>query len=50
MPEDSYFVMGDHSPNSEDSRKWGFVRRGHVIGKAFLVFWPVVPWQVKAIR
>ena len=50
VDEDSYFVMGDHSPSSEDSRVWGVVRRGHLIGRAFLVFWPVVPWQVKAIQ
>jgi signal peptidase I len=48
--EDHFFVMGDNSPNSEDGRKWGFVRRGHLIGKAFMVFWPVVPWEVKLIR
>ncbi len=50
VPEGSYFVMGDNSPNSEDGRAWGFVREGHLIGRAFLVFWPLVPMQVKRIR
>lgn len=50
VPEGSYFVMGDNSPNSEDGRKWGFVREGHLIGRAFMVFWPIVPMQLKLIR
>jgi len=48
VPEGSYFVMGDNSPNSEDGRKWGFVREGHMIGRSFMVFWP--PSDVKLIR
>lgn len=50
VPEGSYFVMGDNSPNSQDGREWGFVSEGHLIGRAFLVFWPLVPMQVKPIR
>ncbi len=50
VPEGSYFCMGDNSPNSEDGRAWGFVREGHVVGRAFLVFWPIAPWEVKLIR
>lgn len=50
VPEGAYFCMGDNSPNSEDGRSWGFVREGHVVGRAFLVFWPVAPWEVKLIR
>ncbi|MBX3469805.1 MAG: signal peptidase I [Planctomycetes bacterium] len=50
VPPGAYFVMGDNSPNSEDGRRWGFVREEHLIGRAFLVFWPLVPEQVKRIR
>jgi signal peptidase I len=50
VPNDSYFAMGDNSPNSEDGRRWGFVHEGHLIGRAFLVFWPVVPFEVQFIR
>lgn len=50
VPEGGYFVMGDNSPNSADGREWGFVSEGHLIGRAFLVFWPLVPMQVKPIR
>ncbi|RMG18258.1 MAG: signal peptidase I [Planctomycetota bacterium] len=50
VPEHSYFVMGDNSPNSEDGRVWGFVHEGNLIGRAFLVFWPISPFEVKLIR
>jgi signal peptidase I len=41
VPEDSYFMMGDNTSNSSDSRYWGFVPRHNIVGKALLVFWPL---------
>ena len=39
VPADQYFVMGDNRDNSQDSRYWGFLPRGHVKGKALLIYW-----------
>lgn len=41
VPEDSYYVLGDNSASSKDSRYWGFVPRKNLIGKAVFLYWPV---------
>lgn len=41
VPEDKFYVLGDNSFNSQDSRYWGFVPREDLIGKAFFVYWPL---------
>ena len=42
VPEHSYFVLGDNSASSKDSRYWGFVPEDFLIGRADIVYWPVV--------
>ena len=34
-----YFVMGDCRGNSDDSRAWGTVPLGNIIGRVFVVIW-----------
>ena len=40
VPEDNYFMMGDHRSISSDSREFGPVERDLVYGKAVFVYWP----------
>lgn len=46
VPEGSFYVLGDNSSSSHDSRFWGFVPRQLLIGRAMCIFWPVTRWRV----
>lgn len=39
--KDNYFVMGDNTMNSLDSRYWADFPATSVVGKAFFVYWPI---------
>lgn len=48
VPKDYYFVLGDNSANSRDSRYWGFVNKKDLIGKAMCIYWPLQ--RIRVIR
>src|SRR3989338_6556988 len=41
VPKDAYYVLGDNSISSRDSRYWGFMPKKYLLGKAFLIYWPL---------
>lgn len=40
VPDDCYFMMGDHRSISSDSREFGPVERSLIYGKAAFIYWP----------
>ena len=40
IAKDHFFMMGDNRESSCDSRAWGTVPRGNLIGKVFATYWP----------
>ena len=41
IPNGMYLMEGDNRAHSCDSRVWGLVPRKNIIGKVFLVYWPL---------
>ncbi len=41
VPPDAYFVLGDNRNNSEDSRAFGSIPRGSLLGKVTKIYYPL---------
>lgn len=41
VPENCFFVLGDNSINSRDSRVFGAIPLSDLIGKAYKIYWPL---------
>lgn len=41
VPAGEYFVLGDNRPQSSDSRAFGTVAERDIVGRAFVLVWPL---------
>lgn len=48
VPPEHYFVLGDNSAQSSDSRNWGFVPKKNMKGRAAFIYWPIP--RIKIIK
>jgi len=48
VPKDNYFVLGDNSASSQDSRYWGFVPKKNMLGNATIIYWP--PQRIRMVK
>jgi len=44
---DEYFMLGDNTNKSADSRMWGPVKRELIVGVADLIYWPPARWRIR---
>ncbi len=44
VKEDSYFVLGDNRDNSRDSTEGWTVPRDNIIGRSWMIYWPLSDW------
>lgn len=48
VPKDCYFVLGDNSASSMDSRYWGFLSKKELLGNAIIIYFP--PNRIRLIK
>jgi signal peptidase I len=44
LGEGEYFVLGDNRRGSNDSRNWGSVPEANILGKVWIIYWPLSKW------
>ena len=44
VPDEMLFVMGDNRGGSFDSRYFGAITESSVVGRAFVIMWPIGDW------
>jgi len=48
VPQNTFFVLGDNSASSRDSRYWGFLPHKYILGKALVIWWP--PQRIRIVK
>lgn len=46
LGDDEYFVLGDNRGQSKDSTNFGPIKRHHIIGRAWIKYWPPEEWGI----
>lgn len=41
LADDEFFVLGDNRADSSDSRVWGVLKRGFIVGRTLVRLWPL---------
>jgi hypothetical protein len=45
LAPDEFYVLGDNSEQSKDSRFWGTVPRENILGSVECIYWPPARWR-----
>ncbi len=46
LGNDDYFVLGDNRNASQDSTRFGPINRKHIVGRAWIQYWPPSRWRI----
>jgi signal peptidase I len=46
LQDKEYFVLGDNRRGSNDSRNWGPVPEENILGKVWIIYWPLSNWDL----